>query len=194
MRNVTPEMIAEFEGTGQKGALPVLMADLVFDSATLYMWTGMGTLSWNGNDYMGGGNLVGIGTMEENQKLEAKGLNLTLNGVPTSLVATALLERTRGRPFRLYLGAVDLTPDSSGLPVPGALIIDPYRIFTGLMDVMKINPDGKTASIVLSVESTLLKGQRANMSRYTAEDQKKIYPLDTGLDRINQLMDKEVVW
>lgn len=194
MRNVTADMVAEFEKDGQSAILPVLLAQLVFDSATLYMWSGVGTLTWNGNDYLGGGNLVAISTMEENQQLEAKGLNVTLNGVPQSLIAVALDEDSRGRPFRLYLGAVDLTPDTSGHPVPGALVIDPYRIFTGLMDVIKLQADGKTATLMLSVESTLLKGQRANVFRYTSEDQKKVYPLDTGLDRINQLQDKQVIW
>ena len=194
MRNVTAAMISEFSKGGQSAILPVLMADLVFDDGTLNMWSGVGTLTWNAVDYTGGGNLIGISNMEENQQLEAKGLNVSLNGVPQSLISVALNERTRGRPFRLYLGAVDLTPDTSGHLVPNKLVLDPYRIFTGLMDVIKLNNDGKTASLVLSVESTLLKGQRANVSRYTAEDQKKIYPLDTFLDRVNQLQDKQVVW
>ncbi len=219
MRNITADMAAEFSGDGQRGILPVLLADLQFDSATLYMWSGVGSLIWNGNEYIGGGNLVGVSNLEENQELEAKGLSVTLNGIPTTLVALALLERTRGRPFRLYLGALSTTTvydtllkddsagsellkdDGTSLLLKGDptyiyndLIVDPYRIFTGLMDVMKLNNDGHTASIILSVESTMLKGQRANIGRYTPEDQKKLYPLDTGLDRIPALIDKEVVW
>jgi hypothetical protein len=215
VRDITADMVAEFES----GAMyPVLMADLEFDSETLYMWSGLGTISWNGNDYIGGGNLISISTMEETQELQAKGIVCTLNGIPSSLIAAALLERTRGRPFRLYLGAFDTAAgvdyllkddDASQLLkddgtsfllkaapeiIPNQLIADPYRLFTGLMDVMEFSDNGQTAAIRLSVESSMLIGQRSKVFRYTAEDQKKKYPGDKGLDNINQLQDKQVVW
>lgn len=195
MRNVTTAMANELASTGSAGILPVLIAELQFDSGTLYMWSGVGDLVWNGNTYTGGGNLVGISAMEENQELQATGINVTLTGIPLNLVQIALTEQTRNRPFRLYLGCVDVTAmDSSGHNIPNGLIADPYRIFSGVMDVMKGQNDGQTATISLSVESTLLKGQRPNVSRYTDQDQRTLYPLDTGLSRINSLQDKEVVW
>lgn len=216
MRNLTPAMAAEVAGHNIR---PALLAELQFDSATLYMWSGIGTLTWNGNDYLGGGNLISISTIEETQKLEAKGIVCSLNGIPSNLIAAALLERTRGRPFRMYLAAVDdgsgasvllkdddvsylqkddevslIIKDGSDIPVANTIVMDPYRIFTGLMDVIEFSDDGNTAMLRLSVESVQLLGQRAKIRRYTAEDQKKVYSNDLGLDLINQLQDKEIVW
>jgi hypothetical protein len=280
VRALTAEMAQEIS---QRNVKPVLMAELQFDSGTLYMWNGNGTLTWEGNDYMGAGNLVGVSSMEETQNIEAKGIICTLSGVPTTLLALTLLERTRGRPFRMWLAAIDDTPvptlgvklltesgdllltedgsvinleetgvaefvlledgfmlldengfrlelessarpveiilaengdkmmtesgfelllESSGHGLPpdpvvppwNTLVVSPYRYFTGLMDVMEVNDDGNNAMIRLSVESSMLIGQRSKITRYTAEDQKKNYPDDLGLDFINQLQDKAIVW
>ena len=92
MRALTAEMAQEISLRNVK---PVLLAELQFDSGTLYMWSGNGTLTWDGNDYIGGGNLISVSSMEETQNLEAKGIICTLSGIPTSLLALALLERTR---------------------------------------------------------------------------------------------------
>lgn len=205
MRNLSPEMVDEVTSKYLK---PALLAELQFDSATLYMWSGVGNLEYNGQSYLGGGNLVSVSPIQETQKLEAKGLVCTLNGIPSALVSAALSEQTRGRPFRLYFATVQtsayvatedspgtvMTEDGGRLELENDLVDAPYRIFTGLMDVMEFNDDGRTAYIRLSVESAMIIGQRAKVRRYTPEDQKKLYPADQGLDMINRLQDKEVVW
>lgn len=213
MRDLTAEMAAELASIGM---LPCLIARLGFDSGTLYMWNGYGTLTWQGNDYIGGGNLVGVSTNEETQDLEAKGIILTLSGIPSNLISLALTERSRGRPFKMWLGAIDSSTQSGSLAqengdlitqesgddimldggavIPNTLIGSPYQCFSGWMDVMEVSDDGNLAVIRLSVESAMLTGQRAKVSRYTAEDQKKRFSNDKGLDFINQLIDKEVVW
>lgn len=162
-----------------------ILAQLQFDSATVYMWTGVGDLVWNSNTYVGGGNLIGISTVEETQELQAKGLQVSLNGISSSLISLAFNERARGRPFRMWLACLDSA---------GAIIGTPYRLFTGMMDVISSFDNGATANISLSVENSLIIGQRSKTARYTSLDQKKIYPLDTGFDKVNQLQDKEIIW
>jgi len=214
-RDLTAELATEFEASS---IIPILIVEFEFDSETLRMWSGYGTLTWNGNDYIGAGNLATISTLQESQNLEAKGIVFTLSGIPETMISLAFNERTRGRPCRLWLGAIDTTGDAGdlelggggggflllagggrlklhgGTVIPNTLINDPYRCFTGLMDVMEISDDGENALIRLSVESSLLTGQRAKIQRYTSEDQKNVYDADKGLDLINQLIDKEVVW
>lgn len=199
-------MIAEYSSGSVN---PVLMAEMFFDSGTLRMWTGYGTLTYNGEEYFGGGNFIGISSIEETQDLEAKGIVATLNGIPTSLIAIALGERSRGRQFRLYLasvttrryvatesqpGAIELEGGDGYILLENQLVDAPYRIFSGLMDVMEITDNGEDSNIRLSVENALIIGRRAKIRRYTSEDQKKRFPTDKGLDFINQLQDKEIVW
>lgn len=206
MRNLTPEMIAEFSAPQTN---PVLMGELEFQSATLRMWTGLGSLFWGDKEFLGGGNFIGISPIEETQSTQAKGVVLSLNGVASTNVALALSERPRGRPFRLYLGVastrryietepgdglVELEDGSGYVLLESQLVDSPYRIFSGLMDVIESTDNGDTAVLRLSVENILIVGQRSKVYRYTDEEQKKRYPNDRGLELINQLQDKELVW
>lgn len=204
MRDLTPEMQAVMTA---KSLRPALLAELYFDSGTIRLWSGIGTLSFGGNDYIGGGNLIGISPIDESQALEAKGMSATLTGVPSNLIATTLLENQRGRPFRLYFGIVSnrfnvltedddfvLTEDGGNVLLENSLVSDPVRIFTGLMDTMEIVDTGETSTINMNIESILITGQRNKIRRYTNEDQKKYYPTDRGLEYINSLQDKQIVW
>lgn len=206
MRNLSPDMAAEFSGESTD---PVLMGELEFDSGTLRMWTGLGSLFWGNKEFLGGGNFIGISPIEETQDTIAKGLVVSLNGVASTNIALALAERPRGRPFRLYLGVVSTrryisTEDGDGrveledgsgyVLLENNLFNSPYRIFSGLMDVIESSDNGETATLRLSVENILIVGQRTKLYRYTDLDQKKTYPNDKGLELINQLQDKELVW
>lgn len=206
MRNISPDMIAEFSSSYVS---PVLLGEAYFDTSTVRMWTGYGNLDWLGNTFFGGGNFIGVSPIDETQELQAKGVTVTLNGIPSSLIATALTERSRGRPFRLYLASVQTRRYVATEDEPGTVLLDgesgsvllenqlidvPLRIFSGLMDVIEFVDDGTEATLRLSIESSLIVGQRQKIGRYTKEDQRKRYPDDAGLDFINQLQDKELVW
>lgn len=181
MRDIDPSLVTILEG---KSIDLALLAQMDFDSGILYMWTGLGDLVWDGKTFIGGGNLIGASPVEETQDIQAKTLELTLSGIPEEQIALALLEKTRNRPFRMWLASV----------VDNTVVGVPYRVFTGMMDVIGMNDTGGDASLVLTVENANLIGQRNKVRRYTAEDQRKYYPLDTGFNKINQLQDKEVVW
>lgn len=204
MRDITPAMAAEFSSGSVQ---PALLAELFFDSVTSRMWTGFGTLNWDGNEFLGGGNFIGISNIEETQELEAKGLVVSLNGIPSNLIATALLENVRGRAFRLYLATVItrekvlledgddvLTEDGGNILLESVFLDSPYRLFSGLMDVIEISDNGQTADMRLSVENILITGRRTKIRRYTNEDQRKFYPTDEGLGKINALQDTSLVW
>lgn len=204
--NFTADMISEFSSGSFQ---PILLCDLEFDTQPRYLWNGLGDINFNGKTYRGGGDLLGLSPIEETQDIQAKGLVATLSGVPSNVVAQSLLEKMRGRPFRLYLAAISnsglvmledssgvvLLEDSSGyVELETYLVNTPYRLFSGLMDYVEYSNDGKTATLRLSVESILIYGQRNKVRRYTHEDQRKKFPNDLGLEFINQLQDKEIVW
>lgn len=206
MRNISPDLATEYSS---QSVHPIIFAELFFDSVTIRVWSGLGTITWNGEQYTGLGGLIDVSPLEETQQLQAKGISCTLSGVPSTNVAMALTERCRGRPFRMWLGALPdavnnveledesgivLTEDGGNILLENQLVGEPLRLFTGMMDVMEFEDNGTTASIRLTVESSMIIGERTKIARYTTEDQKKKYPDDKGLDFINQLQDKEIVW
>jgi hypothetical protein len=78
-----------------------------FDSGSLYLWTGLGDLVADGQTWIGGAGVIGISTSSETIDLSANNVTITLNGLDSSVLAIALAEPYRGRPFTLYLGALD---------------------------------------------------------------------------------------
>lgn len=207
MRNLDTDMQAAFEGAAIS---PTLMAEFQFDSQTIGMFTGYGNLTWNGIDFSGSGNLAGISNIEETEDLEAKGIVLSLNGMDSTLLATVFEEKLKARKCNIYLGAnaarhialeesegegAILLEDGSGyIALENDLLDTPVRLFSGLMDVAEINDTGSEGTIKLSVENILYIGQRAKLSRYTDAEQKRRYPDDRGLEGINELQNKEIVW
>jgi hypothetical protein len=205
LRDITSEMSAALSAANVAGVC--YLAELYFDSGTVYIWSGVGTLEWGEKSFIGGGNLVGISEIRENQGLEATGLVCALSGVNPSLLSLALTERQRGRPFKLYLGIYTarsyvltedggfvLTEDGGRVVLESELVDEPYRVFNGLMDTMDIVTDGSSATINLNVESIMLTGRKPKQRRYTNEEQRKYYVNDKGLEFIPSLQDKEIVW
>lgn len=163
----------------------ILLAAFNFSSGYVRVWTGYGDLTWDGNTYSGVGDLGNIGNIEETAEIAAKGTNFSLSGIPSSLIALALADAYQGRSAQLWIGALDTS---------GAIIVDPYQIFSGRMDVIEIQDGGDTSSISLSAESRLIDLNRSRERRYTDEDQRIDYPTDEGLKFIAALQNKVLLW
>jgi len=180
-RGVTSAFNTELTATELE---PFFLIDLGFDSGALYFWTGITPLTWDGNEYIGAGNLIGISPIGETSEIRAVGVNLTMSGLPASLISIALTEAYQGQPVKIRLGALS----------SGAVVADPYLIFDGRMDIMTIDDAGDTATVSLSAESRLIDLERPRIRRYTPEDQKAVYPNDTGLDYVPVIQDVSIQW
>jgi len=59
---------------------------------------------------------------------------------------------------------------------------------------MNIVDGPETSTIELLVENKLIDLERARIARYTSGYQKSVYPGDLGLDFVESLQDKDIVW
>jgi hypothetical protein len=164
---------------------PIYLVDLEFASGSIYLWSGLGDLSFNSNTYIGVGDLLSIGAVQESTELTATGAQITLGGIKQSLLTLARDEPYQGRPLTIRLGAFDENGD---------LIASPVILFSGFMDVMTINDSGETSTITVSAENKLIVFQKTAVRRYTAEDQKIEHPTDKGFEFVAKIQEKEVVW
>ena len=80
-----------------------------------------------------------------------------------------------------------LNPDFS-------IIADPYKIFSGRMDIMEITDSGNDSSIVLNAENNLIDLKENRERRYTPEDQKRYFTGDLGLDFVPNIQEIEILW
>jgi hypothetical protein len=149
-----------------------------FDSGPVRFWTGFGEKIIGVDTYVGTGNLLAIDGIDEVSDLSAKSMNLSLSGVPSSLVSLALQEPYQRRTCKVYIGS-------------GGNVIE---IFSGLMNTMVIEDSGETSVISLTVESKLIGLERSSNWRYTAESHKQRHSGDSFFDFVAGLQDVSIVW
>lgn len=164
---------------------PIYLVDLEFASGSIYLWSGLGDLTFNSNTYLGAGDLLAVGAVQESTDLTAAGAQITLGGIKQSLLLLARDEPYQGRPLTIRLGAFDENGD---------LISSPVIMFSGFMDVMTIADAGDTSTIVVTAENKLIAFQTTSVRRYTAEDQKIEHPADKGFEFVAKIQEKEIVW
>ena len=164
---------------------PIYLMKAEFDAGDVNLWSGIGSLTFDGDTYLVAGDLLSIIQIIESAELTASGISITLAGVKQSLLTIARDEPYQGRVITLYLGALN---DS------GDIISSPVVLFSGFMDVMNISDSGETSSIVISAENKLIAFDRASVRRYTSEDQKIDYPNDKGFEFVAKIQEKEIIW
>lgn len=164
---------------------PVMLFEGEFPSGTIRLWTGLGAVSWNGQTWTGAGNLIGVSEVEEGTDIVARGLTVTLAGVPPEFVALAITDARQGLPGRVWIGLLDTA---------GAIIADAVNVFAGRLDVPSIADGAETLTISVSYESRLIDLNTPREWRYTKESQRALYPDDAGLDYVAGLQDKRITW
>lgn len=184
---------------------PFYALALFFDEGTVRFWTGVGDLVLGGITYTGLGNLLEISSVDETSDLSARGIDVTLSGVQTSLLSLALSSQYQGRKCILYFGAFssddmlkedgDFILTEAGDKIKLELTLGGFNtVFVGYMDKMDIQDAGETSTITLKVENKLIDLERPRNARYNQGYQQSIYPNDKGFNYVADLQDKEIVW
>lgn len=159
---------------------PFYAVEMLFDTAPVRFWTGVGDRTIEGNTYIGAGGLLAIGDLEEIGDLSAKSASITLSGISTDIVSLALTEPYLRRPCRILFGVMGST--------------DVIEMFSGKMNTMTIEDAPDSATIALTIESRLVELQRAKPRRYNHESHIARYPGDTFFSLVADLQDRQVVW
>lgn len=181
-RSLDVDMKAQVEGTAP---IIIYLAEMDFAEGITRANSSPYTIQFNGQSWIGTGVFGGISVIQESTDLRANGLKLQLSGIDPALVAIALASQYKGRTARLYLATLD--------PVTHLILGTPLQIFRGRMDNMPIEA-GDKATITVNVENRLIDWERPRIRRYTNEDQQSVYPGDKGLEFVNQMVEKEIVW
>ena len=168
---------------------PIMAVELDFSDGVLKLWNGYGNLTMtaggSSKTFTGQGDLLGITGIEESSTLSMSGITLTLAGIKSSLISTALSAGYTNRNGAVYLGLFDTSQN---------VVADVYTLFKGKMDVLNIQEGQDTALITLKLESRLVTFEKASNRMYTLEDQQVDFPNDVGFEFIPDLQDKEIIW
>ena len=164
---------------------PAIFVSMAFANETLHLWSGTGTVTWNGISWSGVGTLGSIASVEEGSTVQARGTVLTLSGIDPQLLGDSLSDLQQGLPVTVWLALFDSTP---------AIIANPVIVFQGRMDQPTITMDGTTATIQINCESRLIDMNVPAERRYTNEDQQRDYPNDRGFEFVNAIQEMTLYW
>lgn len=179
-------MTAEFAAALASGRLrPALLFEGEFATGVVRVWTGLEPVTWDGKEFTGLGILLGFGTFEETEKVEAAGTSVTLSGVSPELVSVAINEAQQGLPGRVWLAL--LTEDRE-------IIADPVQAVTARLDVPTLDEGANTCSITITYENRLIDLTRAREWRYTHESQQVLAPGDMAFEYVATIQEQDLRW
>jgi hypothetical protein len=181
-RDITAGLNTEFTSSSFKIAF---FFKSVWSSGTTYIWTGYEDISWDGQTWQGVGNLMGIPSVSETKEVQANGAAFSLSGVPSALISLILTDARQGNEVSLWVAAIDSS---------GSIVADPYKLFSGLMDVPGIQEGGDTSIISLQAENRLIELERPKEIRYTDRFQQDRFSGDLGLQYVASLQNKAINW
>lgn len=84
----------------------VIIVKMETDSLPILVWSGAGDLVFNAETYKGVGEFGSVTRASETLELAASGVQLSLSGIPGSLIASALTDVRQGRNVSIWVGIV----------------------------------------------------------------------------------------
>ena len=158
---------------GERYVQEVLLVALEFDTP-VYAHSGIGTISYDGNDYLGVGDFGTVTRVKESEGLGPAPFELTLSGLDSSLLAEALSAGSYGDSVTVLCG---YRQDD------GTLVDDPWVVAKGrLAYPVGVIGDNNTISIVVQHNLNFL--DQADGSRFSDEQQRQLYPNDEGFEYV----------
>jgi hypothetical protein len=163
-----------------------LIAEIDHPDGFVRVWSGIGSMIWNGETYAGLGRLGKVQALGTTTDLALRDFSLELSGVDADLL-TGLGSDVRNRPATVWFGALDAY---------GRVVADPLQVAAGVMDYQTLTTDlaSGTSTIAITVIDGLWILNSALDASWSTEEQINRYPGDTGLDLIPQLYQKSVTW
>jgi hypothetical protein len=161
----------------------VMLVEMLFDTP-VYAHSGVGSIVFNSNTYLGVGDFGGISNATETENLRPTSLTLQLSGIDANLITEALDSGNYGDIVTIYVG---YRQDG------GTLVDDPWIIWRGKYEYSQIS-QGDTNVISIIVQHDLAILDEIEGSRFTDEDQQSKFPGDLGLRYVTDTASVKLFW
>jgi hypothetical protein len=140
-------------------------------------------------EYIGLGNLASMSILTETLELAAHTIQLSLSGIPNSMVTDIFSNEYIGKPVYVWYGTLD--PDTYAINDGQN---GPVLLFAGRMDYGTIE-FGETATIIVNATGRLADWERPRGGRFNhAYQQRHVDPGDLGFKYVQALQDKPISW
>lgn len=183
-RNATAAAVTQL---GNAQNFPVHLLAFYFDSGTVYINDTNIPITYDSNEYLAYGHLLGFGDIEETSELVVSSLSISVSGVDQAYISKFLSEPYIDRQVKIYKAFLDVNTE--------ALIADPILIFDGRMDSPSISddPDAGTCGISVSCTNAWVDFERRPHRKTNHEEQQIWFSGDKGFEFASEIT-KEVKW
>lgn len=164
---------------------PIFFVEITTSGGVVRLWSGLGTITWNSQTWSGVGKLGKISPIGETTEVRAEVVQLSLSGIPSDLISSAINDMVPNQPVNIWLGMANAS---------GAVISDPYLALTGKTSAVTAEEGGDTSTIYVNVEGDLAALHQARFRRYTQEDQQIEFPGDLGFQYVEQIQNIQITW
>lgn len=152
---------------------------------TIYLWSGVGDLEYDGQTWMGCGLIGTITGIEHGWDPRVSRIGFAVGGVSGD-VLDVMDRDLKGYEATIYIAL--LTPEDK--VVDGLLTVDVVDL-----DYQESQADEEgTWTIVVVGQSGFWQLENPSLLLWSPEQQKADYPGDTGMDALSVLEDLEVTW
>lgn len=162
----------------------MFMVDLQLDSGSIAFNGSLSNYDYDEKIFVGAGNLGSVSSVTEDNNLDPSSCSITLSAVNQALLSAFLDEEILNRKAIVYVALLDES---------NQIIGEPFVYFDGLMEPPKITY-GNSATILIDIKDRLAIWNRDKTQHLTNEEQIKQHPSDKGLEFVNAIASKEIVW
>ncbi len=166
---------------------PVVFVKLELTSVNgfQYIHNSLGDIVWDGQTWLGVGDLGEVGVIQEGEQISPYSLLLTLSGIDSTLIDETVNQDYFNRPVKVYIGYLVTNTH--------ALVEDPTLMWSGKIDDMTLLL-GETNAIQLRAESDLAIFDLSNDRLYSDGDLQEEHPGDLFFIYQAQMKDLKLRW
>lgn len=181
MTILTARMAAALQDGSPRG----LFVSIEHPDSTGYFTTGVGSRTWNGHTWSGVGQFGSVTPIKHTSEIAIQDIVFSLSGVDADLIAE-LSDDVRNLSGKAWLYCLNY--DDTVIP-------DPYQIIDSSLDyqTFMVGADGK-CTIEITAHSGFYTLSRAMQEAWTPENQRALFPTDTGLDMVPLLQNQTLQW
>ena len=183
MKSLSPTFAAALASGAPQVAQLVAM---YFSGGTVALNSMNRPLDFGGLTYRGAAGLGEISQIDDSAGSEVKGLQLTMSGLSSEMLALALADATVVQGVRLVIRLALVGADG--------FVIDAPVDWDGYLDTMSIDADGDNCTISVTAESSAVDLLRGNAMTTSNADQQALYPGDRAFEYIVSQDGVPVVW
>jgi hypothetical protein len=165
------------------------LIEFAFDGGASYVTDAGHDVPWNGNNYIGAGNVVGMDVIRETSTNEVLAVKLSLAGPVSAYRSLALAEHSHGRLCTIRIAMF----------ADGVVIADPTVEHIGRLGAIsmvdELTDNGDVRSVIsVSSESKHAGARKPKNRRHALEDHQIDHSTDTIHRFMPALQEKALVW